>query len=282
MCVVIMELKMNIHILSGKNPVVVFAKASILMNCKIQTMCVKTNIRVSFTPPEVLDEDCVKILYYHHQNFTMCQRVVEIRMNVGNNDSSKQMEPDFSEVFTEEMYLQLHKSHYLVYGYDYSHCMYEIGIYSGLSVLQKFERFFEKIPHNSSVAFVRQSSANSFSLFVKALLIQLKRKPPIDAKYDKDIVQTWLSNNEPRRDLIAHSSALNNVKAEFIINLSSIHERKFATRNAKSQYSHIFLPTPSRDEHEAMTFLSSENYKQSNEAYSMYRNKFEKYLRKLN
>ena len=97
-----------------------------------------------------------------------------------------------------------------------------------------------------------------------------------------DIVQTWLSNNEPRKDLIAHSSALNNVKAEFIINLTSIHERKFATRNAKSQYSHIFLTTPTRDEHEAMTFLSSENYKQSDEASPMYRNKMEKYLRRKN
>ena len=119
-------------------------------------------------------------------------------------------------------------------------------------------------------------------LFVKALLIQLERNPPIDAKYDPDIVQTWLSNNEPRKDLIAHSSALNNVKAEFIINLTSIHERKFATRNAKSQYSHIFLPTPSRDEHEAMSFLTSENYKQSDEASPMYRNKMEKYLRRKN
>ena len=95
MRVVIMALKMNFHILSGKDPFVGFAEASILMNCKIQTMCVKTNIRVSFTPPEVMDEDCLKILYYHHQNFTICQRVVEIRMNDGNEDSSKQLEPDF-------------------------------------------------------------------------------------------------------------------------------------------------------------------------------------------
>ena len=87
--------KMNVHILSGWNPVFAFAKASIFMNCKIQTMCVKPNIRMSFTPPEVLDEDCLKILYYHHQNFTMCQRVVEIRMNEGNMDSSKQMGLDF-------------------------------------------------------------------------------------------------------------------------------------------------------------------------------------------
>ena len=65
------------------------------MNCKIQTLCVKTNVSVSFTPPDVMDEDCLKILYYHHQNFAMCQRVVEIRMNDGNEDSSKQLEPDF-------------------------------------------------------------------------------------------------------------------------------------------------------------------------------------------
>ena len=80
---------------TGSNPLVVFAKASLIMNCKIQTMCVKTNTRVSFTPPEVMDEDCLKILYYHHQNFTMCQRVVEIRMNEESEDSSKQLEPDF-------------------------------------------------------------------------------------------------------------------------------------------------------------------------------------------
>ena len=95
MCVVIMALKMNSHILLGDDPFVVFAEAAIFMNCKIQTMCVKPNIRMSFTPPEVLDEDCLKILYYHHQNFTMCQRVVEIRMNEGNMDSSKQMGLDF-------------------------------------------------------------------------------------------------------------------------------------------------------------------------------------------
>ena len=87
--------KVNFHILSGKNPFVGFAEASIIMNKRIQTMCVKTNIRVSFTPPEVLDEDSLKILYYHHQNFSMCQRVVEIRMNEGNMDSSKQMGLDF-------------------------------------------------------------------------------------------------------------------------------------------------------------------------------------------
>ena len=90
-----MALRNNIHIFSGSNPLVMFAKASIIMNCKIQTMCVKTNIRVSFTPPEVLDEDCLKILYYHHENFTICQRVVEVRMNEGNMDSSKQMGLDF-------------------------------------------------------------------------------------------------------------------------------------------------------------------------------------------
>ena len=87
-----MALKMNIHILSGKNPLVMFAKASIFMKCKIQVLCVKTNVSVSFTPPEVAHEDCIKILYYHHQNFTVCQRVVEIKMNEKNKDSSKQME----------------------------------------------------------------------------------------------------------------------------------------------------------------------------------------------
>ena len=87
--------KMNVHILSGWNPVFVFAKASIFMNCKIQTMCVKPNIRMKFTPPELLDEDCLKILYYHHKNIAMCQRVVEIRMNEGNEDSNKQTGLDF-------------------------------------------------------------------------------------------------------------------------------------------------------------------------------------------
>ena len=80
---------------SGTNPFVVFAEASILMNCKIQTLCVKTNVCVNFSPPEMMNEDCLKILYYHNEDFTMCQRVMEIRMNDGNQDSSKQMEPDF-------------------------------------------------------------------------------------------------------------------------------------------------------------------------------------------
>ena len=88
---------------SGRTPFLVFAKASTLMNCKIETLCIKTNIRVSFTPPEVMDEDCLKILYYHHENFTMCQRVVEIRMNQGNEDSSKQFEPKLSEVCSTEI-----------------------------------------------------------------------------------------------------------------------------------------------------------------------------------
>ena len=74
-----------------------FAKASIIMNCKIQTMCVKTNIRVNFTPPEAMEEDYIKILYSQHRRkkFTVCQRVVEIRMNEGNIDSSKQLGLDF-------------------------------------------------------------------------------------------------------------------------------------------------------------------------------------------
>ena len=154
MCVVIMALKMNFHILSGKDPFVGFAEASILMNCKIQTLCVKTNTRVCFTPPEVTDDDCIKILYYHHDNFTMCQRVAEIRMNEGNKDLSKQMEPDISEV--EKLPWKFRK-HYSVYGYDSSHALYEVEIYARLSVLQKFERFFEKIPHDSSIAFIHNA-----------------------------------------------------------------------------------------------------------------------------
>ena len=60
---------MNIHLFPGRSPFVVFARASIFMNCKIQAMCVKTNTCVRFTPPEVMDEDCVKMLYYDNQNF---------------------------------------------------------------------------------------------------------------------------------------------------------------------------------------------------------------------
>ena len=91
-----------------------------------------------------------------------------------------------------------------------------------LSVLQKFETFFEKIPHDSSIAFINQETLSTFvPLFVKALLRYLGRKTPVDAEYDSDIVQTWLSNNEPRRDLVAHSSTFEDVKADFIINFSS-------------------------------------------------------------
>ena len=90
-----MTLNLDIYIFSGSNPFVMFAKASILMNCQIQTMCLKTNIGVSFTPAEVMDEKCLKIVYYHCPNFTMCERVVEIRMNEGNMDSSKQLGLEF-------------------------------------------------------------------------------------------------------------------------------------------------------------------------------------------
>ena len=275
--------KKEFHVFLGSSPFVVFARASILMNCKIQTMCVKTNTVVRFTPPEAMDEDFVKMIYYDNEIFTMCQRVLEIRMNEENQDLSKQMAPDFSNLCNLLNGNYIFKDYYVVYGYDYFYGVYDIEIYTNLSLLQKFERFFEKIPLDSSIAFVfDKRNAPFVPLFIKALSIQLERKPPFDAMYDQDIVQTWLSNNESRGDLIAHSSTLNNMKTEFIINLSSIHERKFATRNAKTQYSHIFLTTPTRDEHEAMTFLSSENYKQSDEAYLMYRNKFEKYLRKKN
>ena len=260
-----------------------FAKASIIMNCKIQTLCVKTNFSVSFTPPEVMDEESFKILYYDHQNFTMCQRVVEIRMNERNEDSNKQLEPDFSEVFNEEMYWQLPTDSYVVYGYDYSHCIYDVEIFTSLSVLQKFGRFFEKIPHNSYTAFVSMEKNDTFiPIFVKALLRQLGRKPPIDAKYDHDIVQTWLSNNEARRDLVASSSTLNNMKTKFIINLSyySSYKQVSAARNATSLYTFIELPVPSPDERESMTFLSAEKNKQSDEAYSMHMNNLETYVRR--
>ena len=276
---------MNIHIFSGIDPLVVFTKASILMNCNIQTMCVKTNVRVSYTPPEVMVEDCLKILYYHHQNVTMCQRVVDIRMNEGNMDVSKQMQPDFSEVCIQQKGFLNYKfrDYFVVYGYDSSQGIHEIEIYTSLTVLQKFENFFEKIPPDSSLAFIfNRRDAPFIPLFVKSLLGHLGRKPPIDAKCSQDI-QTWLSNNEPRRDLIAHASTLSNMKTQFIINLSpklSSNEQMFTTRNATSQYSHIYLPTSSPDELEAMKFLSSEKYQQSDEEYPIHRSNMEKYLRR--
>ena len=55
-----MTLKINSRIFSGSDPFVVFAKASILMNCKIQTICVKINIRVDFNSP-VMNEDSIWI-----------------------------------------------------------------------------------------------------------------------------------------------------------------------------------------------------------------------------
>ena len=102
---------------------------------------------------------------------------------------------------------------------------------------------------------------------------------------DSDIVQTWLSNNEARRDLIAHPSTLNNLKAKFIINLAlnlnlSFDEQSFATQNATLQYTHIYLPYPATDELAAMKFLSCETNKQSDEAYSTYRSSMDQYLRR--
>ena len=257
-----------------------------LIKCKIQTMCVKSNIRVSFTPPGLMGEDCVKILYYRHHDFTICQRVLEIRMSEENLDSSKQLDPDFSQIYIQnpnflKNYIQnLH--HYIVYGYDHSQCLYEVQTYAGLSVLQKFEIFIDKIPHDSPIAFLcKQDKASFVPVFVKPLLRHLQRKTPIDAEHDSDIVQTWLSNNEPSRDLIASASAINNVKAKFIINLYlSNYERVSLARNATSQYTFITLPCPSPDEKISMKFLSSEENKQSDKAYSMHRNNLEQYLRK--
>ena len=198
-------------------------------------MFVKTS-----TPPEVMDEDCLRILYYHYENFTICQRVVEIRLNEGNEDSSKKLESDFSQVHTQN-----------------------IG---------------SELSRDSSTTFTP-----FFLLFVKALLRHLGRKFPIDAEYNPDIIQTWLSNNEPRRDLIVHSSIHNNLKSEFITNLSSYLSSKKQTsgpKNATSQYTKIYLPLPSTNELEAMTFLSFQKNKQSDEAYPMHRDNMEKYLRR--
>ena len=267
-----MILEMNVCIFSGSTPLNVFAKASILMNCKIQTMCLNTSITVIFTPPEAMDEDCVKIVYYHHENFTICQRVVEMRMNERNASERIEEIVELVDMHLEDV----------VYGY--SHGIYEVGFYTNLSLLQKFEIFFEKIQHDSSIAFlVNQMEPPLITLFVKAFLRQLGRKPPIDAKYDPDIVQTWLSNNEPRMDLIAHSSALNDTKAEFIINLSPYflsHNQISGSKNATTRYSHIQLPFLSADEVKAIIFLSSEKNKQSDEAYPMHLNIMEKYLRR--
>ena len=88
--------------------------------------------------------------------------------------------------------------------------------------------------------------------------------------------------NEPRRDLIAHSSTLKNVKTKFIINLIIKYDQvqTSAARNATSQYAFIFLPFPLPDEETAIKFLSAEKNKQSDEAYSMHRNNLEQYLRR--
>ena len=174
-----MLLLMNIHISSGNNPFVVLAKASFLTKCKIQTLSVKSNISVSFTPPEVMHEDCVKMLYYQCEEFTVCQRVAKIEMNNGNNDFSKQMGPEFTQLF-KKMHSQLFKDYHVVYGYDYSHGIYEFEINKHIPLLQKFERFFEKIPHDSSIVFVFNGMNSSFiPLLVKALLRLLGRKTPI-------------------------------------------------------------------------------------------------------
>ena len=87
-----------------------------------------------------------------------------------------------------------------------------------------------------------------------------------------------MSNNENKRDL---TTLLFDVKAEIIVNLYQSFSTKFYeanSKNASSQYTHIYLPFPSSDELEAMRFLSSEKNKQSDEAYSMHANNMEKYL----
>ena len=279
-----MTLESNICTFSESNPFVAFAKASKLMHCKIQTMCVNTNISVTFTPPEAIDEDYVKILYYCRDNFTICQRVVKIRMNKESKDLSKPIEPDFSKICIQQKGIGNYASRddHVVYEYDCSLDVYEVKIHSSLSVLQKFERFFEKIPHDSSVGFIFiQRSSPFVHFFVTAILRYLGRKPPIDAKYDPDIVQTWLSDNEARRDLITHPSTLDNMNLEYIINLSSYLPAKGTKNPASKYYTQIRLPTPSTDEHEAMTFISSEKNKQTDEAYQMNMHNFEKYLGRM-
>ena len=151
------------------------------MKCKIQTMSVKTNIRVSFTPPEVTNEDFVKMLYYHHQDFTMCQRVVEISMD----EESKKIESDFSKLRIKKI---VPKNSFVVYGYDYSQGVYEVEIHTNPSLLQKFEKFIEKIPPESTIAFIHEKNY-LFPLFVKAFLRRLGRKPPIDAENDGELVK---------------------------------------------------------------------------------------------
>ena len=104
----------------------------------------------------------------------------------------------------------------------------------------------------------------------------------LDLRIDPHVVvQTWLSNNETKRDLTA--LYLGNMKAEFIIYLSFSYARSWAaqspvTKNATSRYTHIYLPNPSSDEFKAMTFLSSEKNEQSDEAYSRHADNMEKYL----
>ena len=108
-------------------------------------------------------------------------------MNEGNKDSSKQVGPDFSEVAHYRQLRCYYRYYFTVYGYDYSQGVYEVEIHTSLSILQKFEKFFEKIPHESSVVFIYQKRP-LFPLFVKAFLRRLGRKPPIDAAIDGESV----------------------------------------------------------------------------------------------
>ena len=276
---------MNVYTFSGSDPFMVFAEASILMNCKIQILWVQTNISVCFTPPEMMDEYCQKILYYYHQNFAMCQTVVEIRTSE-DRDSSKQMEPNLAEECLQKKNWRLFRDYFVIARYSYSQCIYEVDIYTSFTVLQKFEKLFEKIPQDSSIAFIFiLGNAPFVPVFVRALSRQFGRKAPIDAKNDPDIVQTWLSNNEPRTDLIAHSSALKNMKTKFITNLSSnllTPEEISATQNVTSQYTHICLPAPSKNEHKAMIYFSSEKHSDQDWQKNWHRQNLKNYLRRTN
>ena len=96
-------------------------------------MCVKTNTVVRFTPPKVMDEDFINMIYYDNEIFTLCQRVLEIKMNEESKDLSKQMEPDFSDLGNLLNGNYVFKDYYFVYEYDYFHGVYEVEIYKRCS-----------------------------------------------------------------------------------------------------------------------------------------------------
>ena len=116
-------------------------------------------------------------------------------MDEENKDSSKQIGPYFSDVCIQKFIMHsigpkngfthfVSKDFFVVY--DYSQGVYEVEIHTSLSLLQKFERFLEKIPDESGIVFIYQK-ASLFPLFVKAFLKHLGRNPPIDATNDGEL-----------------------------------------------------------------------------------------------